>query len=137
MKRYEIFPHTADIGIRAFGKTVKELFENASLALFSLMFEKGGEDREKRSFDISSSSLDLLLVKYLTEFLYLFDVEFFVPSRVEIDYIDEKSVRGKVYGEKFDERKHEVKYNIKAITLHNLHIEKEKNIYKVEIILDI
>ena len=137
MKRYEIFPHTADIGIRAFGKTVKELFENASLALFSLMFEKGREGREKRPFDISSSSLDLLLVKYLTEFLYLFDVEFFVPSRVEIDYIDEKSVRGNVYGEKFDERKHEVKYNIKAITLHNLHIEKEKNIYKVEIILDI
>ena len=137
MKRYEFFPHTADIGVRVFGKTLKELFENASFALFSVMFERGGEERERWSFDISSSSLDLLLVKYLTEFLYLFDVEFFVPSRVEIDYIDEKSVRGSVYGEKFDERKHEIKYSVKAITLHNLHIEKEKNIYKVEIILDI
>jgi len=136
MKRYELFPHTADIGIRVFGKTLKELFENASLALFSLMFEKGGEDREKKSFDISSQSLDLLLVKYLTEFLYLFDVEFFVPSRVEIDYIDEKSVRGSVYGERFHEEKHEIKYSVKAITLHNLHIEKEKH-YRVEIILDI
>ena len=137
MKRYEFFPHTADIGVRVFGKTLKELFENASFALFSVMFERGGEERERRSFDISSSSLDLLLVKYLTEFLYLFDVEFFVRSRVEIDYIDEKSVRGSVYGEKFDERKHEIKYSVKAITLYNLHIGKEKNIYKVEIIFDI
>lgn len=135
-ERYEVFPHTADIGIRVFGKTIKELFENASFALFSLMFEKKGEEKEIRSFEITSTSLDLLLVKFLTEFLYLFDVDFFVPSRVEIDYIDEKNVRGKIFGEVFDEKKHEIKYSIKAITLHNLHIEKDK-FYKVEIILDI
>ena len=42
MKRYEQFPHTADIGIRVFGKDLKELFENAAFALFDTLADLEG-----------------------------------------------------------------------------------------------
>ena len=37
MLRYELIDHTADIGMRVFGTTLAELFENAGVALFELI----------------------------------------------------------------------------------------------------
>ena len=37
MKRYELIDHTADVGLRAFGKTLPELFRNAAIGLFEMM----------------------------------------------------------------------------------------------------
>ncbi|MBP7342771.1 MAG: archease, partial [Syntrophaceae bacterium] len=40
MKKYELFDHTADIGIEFFGRTKKELFTNAIVALKDIMIEE-------------------------------------------------------------------------------------------------
>jgi SHS2 domain-containing protein len=37
MKRFEIFEHTADIGIIVYGETLKALFENAGEAFFDII----------------------------------------------------------------------------------------------------
>ncbi|MCK4436526.1 archease, partial [bacterium] len=37
MKKYETFDHTADLGIRVFGKTREELFANAGYAMFDIL----------------------------------------------------------------------------------------------------
>ena len=42
MKRYEQFPHTSDIGIRVFGRDLKELFQNAAFAMFDTMADLEG-----------------------------------------------------------------------------------------------
>ena len=36
MKAYEFFEHTADIGVRAYGRTLEELFINAASALYEI-----------------------------------------------------------------------------------------------------
>lgn len=36
-KKFEFFDVTADVGIRAYGKTLEDAFENAALAMFEVM----------------------------------------------------------------------------------------------------
>lgn len=40
MKKYERFDHTADLGLEICGRTKKELFANAALALFDVMIQE-------------------------------------------------------------------------------------------------
>ena len=40
MRSYEPIDHTADMGIRAYGRTKKELFRNAAAGMFSLIADK-------------------------------------------------------------------------------------------------
>ena len=40
MKTYEIINHTADIGIKIYGRTKEVLFINAATAMFDVMLEK-------------------------------------------------------------------------------------------------
>ncbi|GAG16189.1 unnamed protein product, partial [marine sediment metagenome] len=37
MKRYEVIDHTADIGIKTYGKDLKELFVNAAYGMFDIL----------------------------------------------------------------------------------------------------
>jgi SHS2 domain-containing protein len=71
---FEILEHPADIGFRAFGGTVAELFENAALALISI----GGEIEdvaacEEHHLEATATDYESLLVAWLSEVLYWFD----------------------------------------------------------------
>lgn len=138
MKKFEIFPHTADIGIRVFGKSLKELFENAGEGTLFLMREEDFlQEKEVINFEINSDFIEMLLNKFLNEFIYLFDSKFFLIKRFAIEEFNENSIKGKFFGEIYDEKWHKIKYAIKACTLEDMTIEKVDNIYKVDIIFDI
>lgn len=138
MKKFEIFPHTADIGIRVYGETLKELFENAGEGTLFLMREDSEiEIKEEIPFELEASFTELLLNKFLNEFIYLFDSKFFIIKNFEIDEFNENYIKGKFFGETFDDEKHKIKYAIKACTLEDMVIEKVDNLYKVDIIFDI
>ncbi|MCX8095551.1 MAG: archease [Caldisericia bacterium] len=138
MKKFEIFPHTADIGIRVYGKTLLELFENAGEgALFLIREEEGLQIKDEINFEIKSEFIEMLLNKFLNEFIYLFDSKFFLIKEFKIIELNEDSIKGKFWGETFDEKRHKIKYAIKACTLEDMIIEKVDNLYKVDIIFDI
>ncbi len=138
MKKFEIFPHTADIGIRVYGETLKELFENAGEGTLFLMREESEiEIKEEIPFDLEAFFTELLLNKFLNEFIYLFDAKFFIIKKFQIDKFSDNYIKGKFFGESFDGKKHKIKYSIKACTLEDMVIEKVDNLYRVDIIFDI
>jgi SHS2 domain-containing protein len=138
MKKFEIFPHTADIGIRVYGETLKQLFENAGEGTLFLMREESGINLENEvCFEIEAPFIELLLNKFLNEFIYLFDSKFFIIKEFKIDIFNENYIKGIFFGETFNEKKHKIKYAIKACTLEDMIIEKVDNLYKVDIIFDI
>lgn len=138
MKKFEIFPHTADIGIRVYGKSLRELFENAGEGTLFLMREDENiENIEELDFEIKSDFIEMLLNKFLNEFIYLFDSKFFLIKDFKIYEFNENFIKGKFFGERFDEKRHKIKYAIKACTLEDMIIEKVDNLYKVDIIFDI
>lgn len=138
MKKFEIFPHTADIGIRVYGETLKQLFENAGEGTLFLMREESGINLENEvCFEIEAPFIELLLNKFLNEFIYLFDSKFFIIKEFKIDIFNENYIKGIFFGETLNEKKHKIKYAIKACTLEDMIIEKVDNLYKVDIIFDI
>jgi len=135
--RFEVIDHTADVGIVAYGKDLKEAFANAAFGMFSLIADlekvRGSISRE---IDVQSTDQEALLVDWLNELLYLFDVEHIIFKRFEITALSQKKLKAKVYGEKIDTSRHQLKTAVKAATYHMLKIEKNKGV-RVQFILDI
>jgi SHS2 domain-containing protein len=139
MKRaFEIIDHTADVGIIAYGADVEELFSNAALALFSLITElESIEGKMHLDLKVNSDDRDSLLVEWLNELIYLFDVEHILFNRFDIESLTHNQLKAICYGETFDPMKHKIKAGIKAATYHMLKLDKNGGGYKAQIIFDI
>jgi SHS2 domain-containing protein len=136
-KSFEIFDHTADTGIIAYGKHLKHAFENAALGMFSLITDlEGIENDRTRKIDINAPDRESLLVSWLNELIYLFDVENLIFSKFDIISLDDKALSAIVHGEKVDRSRHEIRTGIKAATYHMLKID-ENDICRVQVLFDI
>ena len=137
-KAFEIIDHTADVGIIAYGADVEELFSNAALALFSLITEPDSvEEKLHLDLEVSSEDRDSLLVEWLNELIYLFDVKHILFSRFDIESLTHNELKATCYGEGFDPMKHKIKTGVKAATYHMLKLDKSGDGCKAQIILDI
>jgi SHS2 domain-containing protein len=137
-KAFEIIDHTADVGIIAYGADVEELFSNAALALFSLITEpESVEEKLHLDLEVISEDRDSLLVEWLNELIYLFDVKHILFSRFDIESLTHNELTATCYGEGFDPMKHKIKTGVKAATYHMLNLDKSDDGCKAQIILDI
>lgn len=138
MKKYELFSHTADIGLFIYGKNLNELFQHAGEAFTDLISEaKTIQPTEKRTIQIKGENDEELLIHFLKELLYLFEVEKILFSRFDFSLWNKKSVQCEMSGEFFDEKKHPFKTELKAVTYHQLKIEKWKDGLKATVVLDV
>ena len=137
-KPFEIIDHTADIGIIAYGADIKQVFSNAAHGLFSLITDvENIKENLQREIIISSQDIESLLVEWLNELIYIFDVEHLVFKRFEIDAIIDNKLSARCFGDRINPRKKKIKREVKAATYHMLTISKVNNGYKVQIIFDI
>ena len=139
MKRaFEIIDHTADIGIIAYGKDIKELFSNAALALFSLITEpESVKEKLRRDLEIVSEDRDSLLIEWLNELIYLFDAEHILFTRFDIENLNHNQLKASCYGESFDPSRHKIKMGVKAATYHMLKVDKDGSGYQAQVIFDV
>ena len=138
VKPFEIIDHTADIGIIAYGADIKQVFANAALGLFNLMADLDNlKEDTKRQIELSAEDVEVLLVEWLNELIYISDVEHIIFKRVEINELSSTQLRAICFGEKIKPGRHKLKREIKAATYHMLRLNKEDGSYKVQIIFDI
>lgn len=139
MAKFEIIEHTADVGIRAWGDSIEEAFENVALGMFSIIGDVDKVDVVgEAEVRVENEDIEGLLVDWLSELLYLFDTEriFLGKFKVSIEKLGEKyMLKGRVYGEKYDPKKHGMGVEIKAVTYHMLSVDTEKN--EVKVLFDI
>lgn len=133
--RWEEIEHTADVGIRAFGTTPGELFANAAEGMFSLVADLEGV-RPVGEVEVRGSADDLpsLLVKWLSDLLYLHETEHLLFRSFDVR-VEGTSLQGRARGEAIDKKRHELKLAIKAVTYHRLSVDLERGV--AEIIFDI
>lgn len=137
-KGFEVLDHTADIGISVYGADLKELFANAALGLFSLMAELADvKENLQRQLKLSAEDEEGLLVHWLNELIYIFDVEHIIFKRFEIDKLTGSQLTARCFGEQMKPGQHELKREIKAATYHMLRIDEGSDGYKVKIIFDV
>ena len=136
MKRYEIFEHTADIGIIAHGLTLEEAFENAAKGMFSLISPKKIEKKEKKLIEVHREGDDeQLVVDFLSELLYIHDVENYVFGEFNVKIND--VLTAEAWGEKYNREKHGYGIEIKAVTYHLLDIKKDEKGFHITVLFDI
>ena len=138
MKPFEVIEHTADIGIVAYGADTKQLFANAALGLFSLMADLDNLKKNvKREIELSAEDVEILLVEWLNELIYISEVEHVIFKRFEIIELSNTRLKATCFGEKIKAGQHRLKREIKAATYHMLKLNKENGRYQVQIIFDI
>ena len=137
-KRYEQFSHTADIGVRVFGKTLKELFENAAFAMFDILADLEGIKGEiTQDFELTAPHHEELLISWLDELLYNFYAKNIIFYKFEVTELSEDVIRTKAFGRSVSENRNRLKTEIKAATYYNLKIIKKDDYYEVDIIFDV
>lgn len=138
MPDFELLDHTADIGIRARGATLAQVFENAARGMFSILTDEENV-RPARAYPIKAHALDVegLLVRFLSELLYKFEAEKLVFRKFEVKTINESRVEALALGEKLDLTRHTVLTEIKSVTYHLLKVQKENGGWLAEVIFDI
>jgi SHS2 domain-containing protein len=135
---YQLIDHPADLGIQAFGKDLPEAFEQAALGLMSVILQIDSvAARESRSITLQASDLDHLLVRWLTEILFLYDGAGFAGCRFEIYELTSTSLAAKVFGEPLCADRHVTRLDVKAVTYHQLSVKKATSGVKVRVFLDI
>ena len=137
-KRYEQFSHTADIGVRVFGKTLKELFENAAFAMFDILADLEGLKGEiTQDFELTAPNHEELLIAWLDELLYNFYTKNIIFYKFEVAELSEDVVMAKAFGRSISENRNRLKTEIKAATYYNLKIIKKDDYFEVDIIFDV
>lgn len=137
MKQFEVVNHTADIGIRAYGKTPQEVFENAAVGMFSLMADLSTV-KESESFDISVEGEDRenLLVEWLNELIYFFETENVLLKKFEITEWSDHHLSAIITGERIDLQRHSLETQIKAATYHTLKVS-HNDLWQAQVIFDV
>ena len=138
MKRFELIDISGDAGIRAFGKSLEDLFVNSAAGMYSLIADPGSVSPQK-SVEIESrgSSLEGLLVSWLNELVFQFDTYGFIGREVRIHELHQALIKATVTGEDFDPERHGRGLLIKAATYHKLTIERKEDHWEAVVIFDI
>lgn len=134
--------HTADVGIVAYGKTLEELFENAACGMLYISYGNLSIDANfLLKVDIEEPDETHLLVAWLSEINYLtLTNDFLVHSIKDIKIKTAKnkcSLQADITGTQAATFLEFFNTEIKAVTYHNLKIEKIKGHYKCQVIFDI
>lgn len=134
MKRFEEIPHTADWSFRAFGKDLRELFENAAFAIFSLEGASTSSRNEiARTVDVTGIDYEALLVNWLTELLWLQESHHETYHRFQIESLSPTLLRAQVFGAAMTQ----LNKAIKAVTYHNLKIEQTVEGWQAIVVVDV
>jgi len=139
---YEILEHPADVGFRAWGRTLEELFASAALAMMSLACDAEGlAERDVRDVQVTGGDRESLLFAWLAEILAVQDAEQMFFRRAEVAEISESAgewrIRGRVFGEKYDKARHRAGTYIKAVTYHQLRVEQTPDGWRAQVYLDV
>ncbi len=138
MMRYQLIEHTGDIGIQVLGTSLEQLFENAGFALFDIVTDMHKvQPIVNYEIEVTGNDREELLVNWLSELNFIFQTQYILFREFKVLEMNEKHLKASVIGEIRDPAIHPVRMEIKAVTFHQLKIEKTKDGWRGWVIFDI
>jgi len=159
-RKFEILDHTADAKFRAYGRTLEEAVANAALATVFLMWDyEKVELKVREEVEIKAWSFETLMVKFLSEILYLFEVKGFLLGKVEEIKIElpapaqkagkeddsgadrqfsdsqDYTLRAILAGDRYSE-KYEIISEVKAATYNDFALKQGPDGYMLQMVVD-
>jgi SHS2 domain-containing protein len=142
MGRSETFEHTADLGLRVFGKDLPDLFETAAAGLFDAIVVNREEVRpgEPEAVSLAAETVPDLFLAWLNELIFRSETghRLFSQFRVQVDDSPLGTrLHGTIAGESIDRNRHILDHEVKAATRHGLTVLPIEAGWQAEVILDI
>lgn len=140
---FEFRDHTADVQVRSWGSSLEEAFSQTAYSLMATITPnlKKITPKVERILTIEAEDKEALLFDFLSEFLYIFDVDELVFNQIYVRSIkkfkDNYKLHATLKGEKFDLDKHEIGIEVKAITYSFLNIEEKHESIVIDIVFDV
>lgn len=160
--RYEVLPHTADLGVRVRGRDAAELFANAAFALSDNLVDLASvEPAVERTVAVEADDFEDLLVRWLGEILFVFEQEAFVGREFDVAIetgappaagapeapadapaggfagAGARRLHAVARGERVDPARHTVYSEIKAVTYHALVVAQDEAGWRAEVVFDL
>lgn len=135
MQPFKVLDHDADIRIEVCGASRPELFENAAKGIIALLTDPAGV-RPAVEKKITVKGNGELLINFLNELLFIWDVERFIPAEVSVYFVQD-GVNAVLKGENFDETRHSIRLEMKAVTYHNFMTTDDGGVYRATFVIDV
>ena len=142
-QRYRFLEHTADVGIEIRAPTLAAVYEIAGEALFQLIAPRASEEAPVRTADWIAKDVEsegdepeLLLVNFLNDLLYLFEVEGLLFRRFEVRSLKSGRLQATAAGEPLDPGA-AVDTVVKAVTHHEACVERSGSHWRGVVYLDL
>ena len=136
MRHYELIEHTADVGVKAYGKTLAEAFTHAAEGMFDIITDESSiQSIGEYTIILEAPDLEQLLVDWLSQLLFLNGAYDLVFGKFEVT-LTGTSLFAHVFGEKYDTKKHRMGVEIKAVTYHMLQVHEQDPLF-VQVLFDI
>ena len=129
----------ADAAVEVSGKELVDVFREAAEATVDVMLNRETmESKKTKRITLENESLEMLLFKWLEEIVFIKDAYNFLGKEFKVKIKEGKMNRfeGEIIGEEIDQKKHELRTDVKAVTMHMLSLKKEKGVWKALVILD-
>ena len=135
---YELFEHTADLGLRVHADSLDALFTDAARGLLAMLVANPEAVRplQSKTITLTADEPAYLLFDWLSELLYCFETEKLLLAEFDLQ-IHENQLTATCRGEPMDPTRHHMDHEVKAITYHGLRLEQAAEGWKAEVIVDI
>ena len=128
--------HTADVKIQARAPTLESLFSETCNALMQVMYGTSRKGQIKREIVVTSDDTESLLLEFLSEVLFVSEVEGIVFSVARVR-INGSNLHADMDGEPFNKDRHAQGTEVKGISYSGLSIRQDANGYMVDILFDV
>ena len=137
LKGWEHFEHRADIGIRGFGESPAEAFEQCALAMMAIVTDLSLIDtRDVVEISCEESDPELLLVDWLNAVIFEMATHKMLFGRFEVS-IKDGSLKGHVWGEPIDVERHHPAVEVKGATYTELALYERAHQWIAQCIVDV
>lgn len=135
---YEIIDHTADLGLHVTAADPSDLFATAARGLFDVMVSADSlRPRRTLSLKVDGADWPDLLVNWLRELLYLWSGKGFLVHSVHIHDIAADRIAADVAVDLYDPARHAIDCEIKAVTYHQVAVDRTSAGWEAKIIFDV
>jgi SHS2 domain-containing protein len=140
MGTFEVFEHTADVGLRVESESLDGLFTEAARGAFALIVENPESIRPLHPVQIQLQAEDVegLFVDWLRELIYRFETDHILFAEFNVHIADDRrALTAECRGEPADWSRHLPDNELKAVTYHGLRVEQTAGGWEAEVIFDI
>lgn len=138
---YRFTSHTADVAVELSAASRKGLFTEALRAFTDTVTDLAAVDPAvEHALAAEAGDLESLLVEWLSELVYRFDVDGLLFREAEVRLEEAGAgfrLTARARGEPYDTERHPLEVQVKGVTYHELRVERRDGEWLGRVVFDI